>query len=207
MGEERIYEFNNCITMARVASKKTVNNDLGLLGTIAGLNKSDVKKVGNFGHFMVVITKDEAIYHSFIGYEVRSKAWVVGTDGKTSVASLFDWLCNLIDMQEESKGKETEPYPETDGSTYQDILDTMVIITEANISHPTTAFTDADEAGRFASRRIDWLMEQTKRLEESASAPPADETEEDLKKNFEHGQKAVVLEQAGDMEDIIKKNE
>ena len=193
--------------MARVASKKTVNNDLGLLGTIAGLNKSDVKKVGNFGHFIVVITKDTSIYHSFAGYEVRAKAWVLGADGNAGETSLFGWLSNLVDMQKEVKGKESEPYPETDGSTYQDVLDTMVIITEANISHPMTAFTDADEAGRFASRRLDWLMAQSKQLEESASAPPADETEEDLKKNFEHGQKAVVLEQAGDMEDIIKKDE
>lgn len=193
--------------MAKVASKKTVNNDLGLLGTIAGLNKKEVKKVGNFGHFMVVITNSEAIYHSFSGYEVRAKAWVVGIDAKAGEASLYVWLSNLVDMQEVVKGKESEPYPETGGSTYQDVLDTMVIITEANICYPMVAFTDADEAGKFASRRLDWMMEQEKKLEEAASANLTDETEEDQRKNFEHGQQAVILEQAAETDETTKEDE
>ena len=97
-------------------------------------------------------------------------------------------------MAKETKTKANELFPETD-ETYQDMLDAMIIITEANITFPMTAFADADEAGKFASERIKYFTSMQDKLETIMSTPVAEETEEDLKKNFEHGQQATIAEE------------
>jgi len=100
-------------------------------------------------------------------------------------------------MKNEVKGKENDIFPETD-VTYQDMLDSMVIITEANITHPITAFTDADDAARFAKDKMDYLGRMQKELETVMNTPVSEESDEDLKKNFEHGQQAILSEQAAE---------
>lgn len=100
-------------------------------------------------------------------------------------------------MKNEVKGKENDIFPETD-VTYQDMLDSMVIITEANITHPITAFTDADDAAKFAKNKMDYICRMQKELETVMNTPVSEETEEDLKKNFEHGQQAILAEQAAE---------
>lgn len=181
--------------MAKVARKKKVDNKAGLLKLVVGVRKEDVVDVADFGHFFIVLTKDGAIYHSYTGLEIRCKAWVMGFDGKAGDASLYSWLNNLVAMQKEAKGRESELFPETD-VTFADMLDNMVIVTEANLCHPTTAFVDMDSAAKFASERIKWLTERTKELEDAIDAEVAEESEADLKKDFESGQKAVLAEQS-----------
>ena len=83
---------------------------------------------------------------------------------------------------------------ETD-ATYADILDSMIIMTEANLCHPTTAFVDMDEAVKFANERLNWLLAKSKELENTINTAVKEESEEDLKKNFEDGQEAIIAEQ------------
>lgn len=47
--------------MARIAKKKTVDNNAGLLKVVVGINRKDVESVTDFGHFFIVILKDCAI--------------------------------------------------------------------------------------------------------------------------------------------------
>ena len=180
--------------MARVANKKTVDNDAGLLKTIEGIDKKKVVCVEDFGRFIVVLLKDEAIFHTHIGMEIRCKRWVTNLEGKANDASLFTWLANLVDMKREAKGKENLNFPETD-TTYADMLDSMIIMTEANLCHPVTAFVDMDEAVKFANERLSWLLAKSKELEGAIDAAVEEESEEDLKKIFEDGQKAIIAEQ------------
>ena len=116
-------------------------------------------------------------------------------EGHALTTTTFAWLENLVAMKKEVKGKENEIFPETD-VTYQDMLESIVIITEANMTHPITAFTDADDAAKFAKEKIDYIGRMHKELETVMNTPVSDETEEDLKKNFEHCQQAILAEQA-----------
>jgi hypothetical protein len=181
--------------MARVAKKKTVNNTKGLLSAI-DVDKRDVEKVVDFGRFIVVVTKDGVIYHTHIGLEIRCKMWLLNTDGKAVEGSLCAWLLNLVAMKEESEGKESELYPYAGTATYGDILDYMVIMTEANLQYPIVAFTDMKEATEFAEKRLNWLGDMLKKLEEVSGQPVKEEAIMDMKANFEHGASAILGEQA-----------
>ena len=48
--------------MARIAKKKTVDNNACLLKVVVGINRKDVESVTDFGHFFIVILKDSAIF-------------------------------------------------------------------------------------------------------------------------------------------------
>lgn len=180
--------------MARIAKKKTVDNNAGLLNTISGLDRKKVKEVADFGGFYVVLLKDEAIFRTHAGFEIRCKAWIRNMDGTVADTSLYAWLTNLVAMKHEVKGKEKEIFPETD-VTYQDVFDSMVIMTEANLTYPMAAFTDSDRASKFANEHLAWLRQKSEELEAAMNAPVAEETEEDLKKNFAHGEEAILAEQ------------
>lgn len=180
--------------MARIAKKKTVDNNAGLLNVISGLDKKKVKEVADFGGFYVVLLKDEAIFRTHAGFEIRCKAWIRNMDGTVADTSLYAWLTNLVAMKNEIKGKENEIFPETD-VTNQDMLDSMVIMTEANLTYPMAAFTDSDRAAKFATEHLDWLRKKSEELEAAMNAPVADETEDDLRKNFAHGEDAILAEQ------------
>lgn len=180
--------------MDRIANKKNVDNNAGLLNVISGIDKKKVKEVADFGGFFVVLLKDEAIFHTHAGFEIRCKAWIRTMDGTVAETTLYNWLTNLVAMKNEIKGKESEIYPETD-ATNQDILDSMVIMTEANLCYPMSAFTDADRASKFASEHLAWMSKMTEEMENAMNAEVKEETEEDLKKNFIHGEEAVLAEQ------------
>lgn len=184
--------------MARIAKKKTVDNNAGLLKVVDGINKKDVESVTDFGRFFIVILKNSAIFHTHIGFEARFKRWGgVDMEGRALTTTTFAWLENLVAMKNEVKGKENDIFPETD-VTYQDMLDSMVVITEANITHPLTAFLDGDDAAKFSKEKLDYLGRMQELLETAMNTPVSEETEEDLKKNFEHGQQAILAEQAAE---------
>lgn len=180
--------------MARTANKKTVNNNAGLLNVIDGVNKKDVVEIADFGSFFIVLLKDGAIFHTHLGYEIRCKRWVTDFNGDAKSASLYSWLENLILMKKEAVGKQDEIYPET-GVTFSDILDSMKTITEGNLLHPVTAFTDMESAAKFAQERLDWLIQKSRDLAEAMNKEVKEETEEDMKANFEHAQRYIVGEQ------------
>lgn len=170
---------------------KTLKNE-HLLNTIGGIvNKEDVKDIEDFGRYLVVILKDGCIFHTYSGLEIRAKAYVTDLTGNVAKASLYSWLVNLVDMKHETEGKEKEIFPETD-VTYADVLDSMCIITEANLCHPITAFIDMDEATKFTTGRIKYLTDMQKKLEEAVNTPVKEETEEDIEKNTKNAQIAIL---------------
>lgn len=182
--------------MAQIAKKGKVDNNIGLLKVVDGVNKKDVVSITDFGRFFVVILKDSVIVHFHVGYEARFKRWGgVDINGEAIQLTTYSWLENLVEAKNEAKGKEKELYPGTD-VTYNDVVDSMVIITEANLSHALTVFADADEAAKFAKERLDYLERMGNKLQETMNTPVAEETEDDLKKNFEHAQKAILAEEA-----------
>lgn len=189
--------------MARVANKKTVNNNLGLLKVVEGVDEKKVLSVTDFGSFFIVLLKDGAVYHTHIGYEVRCKRWLMDVNNEKKETTLYNWLVNLVKFKKEIKGKENELFPQTD-QTNQDMFDFTVTVTVANMLHPVSAFLDMDAATRFANERLAFLREQSEKLEATMNAEVKEETEEDLAKNFEHGQKAVMAEQAAE---ILKQQE
>lgn len=192
--------------MTKIATKKNVDNTAGILRFITGIKKSEVKEVADFGRFQIVILKDGAIFHTTTGFEVRCKAWTVDMEGKAVEASLYSWLCNVVSMQKETKGKENEEYPFT-GVTYGELLDAEVMMTEANLTFPINAFVDMEKAADFTQKHIQWLGDKIKELEDVINTPVTEETEEDLKKNFESGQQAVISEQAAEVMTKITKEE
>ena len=193
MVEEKIYNKHKKI-MAKIASKKNVNNNAGLLNVISGLDKKKVKEVADFGGFYVVVLKDEVIFRTHAGFEIRSKAWIRNMDGSVADTTLYTWLTNLVAMKNTVKGKENEIFPETDVS-YQDMLDSMIIMTEANLTYPMAAFVDPDKAVEFANNHLEWLRKKSEELEAAMNTPITEETEEDLKKNFIHDEEAILTEQ------------
>lgn len=193
--------------MAMTAKKKKVDNKAGLVGLVRGIDKSKVEKVQDFGRFLVVLLKDSAVYHSYTGFEVRCNAWCRGMASETKRASLYEWLVNLVGMKEACVKHGKESYPET-GMSYSDLLDTMIIMTEANLTHPITAFTDVDAAAKFANDYITWLGEKMKELGDTIDKETTDESTESLKKDFEHGANVINNEHAGELlKQIQKENE
>lgn len=180
--------------MARIAKKKTVDNNVGLLRVVEGVDEKKVVSVTDFGSFFIVLLKDGAIYHTHIGYEVRCKRWLMDLDNERKETTLYNWLANLVDFKNGIKGRETELFPETD-QTNQDMLDFTVTVTAANMLYPVSAFSDLETATKFANERLAYLREQSEKLERAMSTEAKDETEEDLAKDFEHGQKAILAEE------------
>lgn len=193
--------------MAMIAKKKKVDNKAGLIVLVRGIDRSKVEKVQDFGRFLVVLLKDSAVYHSYTGFEIRCNAWCRGMSSETKRASLYEWLVNLVGMKEACIKHGKENYPET-GMSYNDLLDTMVIVTEANLTHPITAFTDVDEAAKFANEYIAWLGDKMKELGDTMDKEAKEESSEDLKKDFEHGLEAINKDGANEvLKDIQKANE
>lgn len=184
--------------MARIAKKKTVDNNAGPLRVVEGIDEKKVVSVTDFGSFFIVLLKDGAIYHTHIGYEVRCKRWIMDVNNERKEGLLYNWLSNLVEMKKMIKGKENELFPETD-QTNQNMLDFTVLCTEANMLHPVSAFADANVAAKFAQERLAYLQEQTKKLEDAMVTPMKEETAEELAKNFEDGQRAVMAEQAAEV--------
>lgn len=192
--------------MARIAKKKTVDNGLGLLNVVEGVDKKKVVSVTDFGSFFIVLLQDGAIYHTHIGYEVRCKRWVMDVNGKDSNESLlYLWLANLVEFKEGMAGKENESFKalaEAEGDvngvgedvTNGDMLEYAKAITAANMLHPVSAFADMNVAAKFANERLAYLREMAEKLEETYQAGVKAEEEEALRKNYEEGEKAVMKE-------------
>lgn len=180
--------------MARIAKKKKVDNNAGLLNVIDGIKRTDVTEVADFGPFFIVLLKDGAIYHTHFGYEVRCKRWLMDLSGGTNETTLYNWLCNLVQMKKATAGHEDEMFPETD-QTKEQMLEYSKLITDANMLHPVTAFSDLETATKFANERINYLRESSQKLDSAMNSNVKEESEEDLKKNFEQGQQEIIADQ------------
>ena len=181
--------------MAKIASKKaakgtrTVSNEV-----VYGIAKKDITETVDFGCFEIVLCKGGAMFRTHTGFHIWTAPWVMTMEGKSETNNLYQWLLNLVEMKHETEKHPNDVFPEVqNGATYEDVLEGMKLLTISNLMYPVTAFVDVDEATEFAHKRLDWLTEMSMRLEEAASQAK-EETEDDLRKNFEHGQQAVMDE-------------
>lgn len=161
------------------------------------IKESDVLERENFGSFEIIISKQGAIFKNYTGYRVFTTPYAVGLDGVAHETSLYAWLKYVVDFKKSIKGKENEMFGET-GSTNQEFLDGMKVLTEANLIKPQAVFTDINEAQKEAENYMKWLGGQMKDLEEVINTAPQ---EEDLKANAEFEQKAIMAEEAKEVFD------
>lgn len=156
------------------------------------IKESDVLERENFGSFEIVITKGYACFKNYTGFRVFTTPYAVGLDGVAHETSLYAWLKYMVDFKKSIKGKENEMFGET-GSTNQEFLDGMKVVTESNLIKPMAVFTDIDEAQKEAENYLKWMEQQMKDLDKVMNTTPP---EEDLKANAEFEQKAIMAEEA-----------
>lgn len=174
---------------------------------------ADIVERAAFGRFEVIKAKHGIMYKNYTGYHVWTTPYVVDENGRAQEKSLYAWLDNLLQFKANASGREGEYYdwgipedarPGGDNSlppavTYGDMLDTMSLMTEANIEHPTTVFTDENYAAQFAIKRMAWMREQMERLQEAMKTPVKEETEDDIKRNFEDAERERIMRESLDI--------
>lgn len=160
------------------------------------IQSKDVIEREHFGRFEVIKTKKGIMFKNYTGYHVWTTPYAVGTDGKAHETSLYSWLDELLQMKRAYTGHEDEPL--TEGVEYKkgDVLQAMIITTEANLINPMVVFLDRDKATQNASEQIKWMNEMAKKLQETMDAPAP---EEDLKADAEFNAKMEAQETINEM--------
>lgn len=182
----------------RTATKRTVANK-GNEGYEFFLRNKDIIERANFGRFEIIKTKQGIMFKNYTGFHVWTTPYAVGTDGKAHETSLYEWMDELLDMNNAYKGHEDEPVAEDSKYTKGDVMNAMRIATEANLIRPMTAFIDRDKAFQQAEEHMKWLNEMQEKLKETMENPLQEETDEDLRKNAEAEAKAENMETLANM--------
>lgn len=186
---------NDKKTPGKTASKKTVDNGKAYEFVI---RKNEIKDEADFGSFKVLLTPRGAIFKNYIGLLTFVSPYAVGVDGKAQKLNTYAWLENLVGMYHICKEHGDEQYEDVteDGKivTYNDMLETLRIITEAHFTKITTAFIDSDHAAKEAKEHIDWLGEMQKKLADAMKEAASEE--EAVKADAEEGAKVIYTEAA-----------
>lgn len=161
------------------------------------IKESDVLERENFGSFEIIVCRTGIMFKNYTGYKVFTTPYAVGLDGVAHETSLYAWLKYMVDFKKSIAGNENGMFGET-GSTNQDFLDGMKVVTEANLIKPMAVFTDIDEAQKEAENYLKWMEQQMKDLDKAMDTTPP---EEDLKANAEFEQKAIMAEEAKEVFD------
>lgn len=181
-----------------IARKKTVNNKAGYV--VKPIIAKDIVKQADFGAFKITKTKECIAYTNYVGYVVITKPYTTTPEGKATELSLYAWLNYVLDIKEHLDVHKDEPFEEL-GVTCGDWLETLKVVTEANITKPCVVFTDSNYAMHEADMHIKWLNEKSKQLMEAMLAPVP---EEDEKANAEEFGRAIDAENASDILDTEK---
>lgn len=176
--------------MANYAKKKTVNNKAGYV--IKPISAKDVVKEADFGTFKITKTRECIAYTNYVGYAVITKPYTTTPYGKATELSLYAWLNYVLESKENLEAHKDEVFENLD-VTCGEWLETLKLITEANITKPCVVFTDSDYAMQEADKHIKWLNEKSKQLMEAMSKPAP---EEDEKANAEEFGRAKDAEMA-----------
>lgn len=157
------------------------------------INPTEVVKQRNFGAYEVVKVKGGIIFRTYTGYMLYFSEFTTDKDGKASPLTAYLWLDNMLNIADYAEKNGQEMFPDTD-MTYIDVLNYYQIVTEANLTYPLVAFIDVDKATEFADKHIKWLADKAEQLESAVFGEVKEETEEDVKKNVENAEKAVMAE-------------
>lgn len=124
----------------------------------------------HFGSFAIVLTERGALYETYTGYHVWTTPFAADKDGGVQKKSLYAWLLNVVEV---SRVADVSPDLRVGGSgiTYRELLDTLRIMTEANMLHPMSAFVDEGRAMDFAVKYMDWLNSRYEDLKSSIANP------------------------------------
>lgn len=174
----------------KIANKKTVDNHLGYV--VKPILAKDIQKQADFGTFKITKTRECIAYTNYVGYTVITKPYTTTPEGKATELSIYAWLNYVLDIKEYLDTHKDESF-ENLGVTCGEWLETLKIVTEANITKPCVVFTDSNYAMDEANRHIKWLDEKSKQLMEAMSAPVS---EEDEKANAEEFGRAIDAENA-----------
>lgn len=154
------------------------------------ITEEEIEAQADFGTFKITRTKSAIAYTNYAGYTVITKPYTTTPEGKAGELSLYSWLNYCI----EAKGQlsaDPEAFSSVPDVTNEDWLESIKIITEANITKPCVVFTDLDYAMQEAVKHIDWLNEMSGTLLDAMSKTPP---EEDEKANAEAFGEAVDTE-------------
>lgn len=184
------------------ASKKTVNNKSGYV--VKPIAVKDIVKQADFGTFKITKTRECIAYTNYVGYAVITKPYTTTPEGNATELSLYAWLNYVLDIKEYLDAHDEELYEDL-GITCGEWLETLKVVTEANITKPCVVFTDSNYAMEEADKHIKWLNEKSKQLMEAMSAPVS---EEDEKANEEEFGRAIDADNASNiLNDEIENNE
>lgn len=167
--------------MAKVANKKTVNNKAGYV--LKPIAVKDIEKQADFGTFKITRTKECIAYTNYVGYSVITKPYTTTPEGNATELSLYAWLNYVLDSKEYLDAHKEEPYEDL-GVTCGQWLETLKLVTEANITKPCVVFTDSNYAMEEANRHIKWLDEKSKLLMKTMSEPAPEEDEKAVAEEF-----------------------
>lgn len=181
--------------MAKVASKRTVNNKAGYV--VKPITAKDIEKQADFGTFKITRTKECIAYTNYVGYSVITKPYTTTPEGNATELSLYAWLNYVLDIKEYLDAHKDELYEDL-GVTCGQWLETLKLVTEANITKPCVVFTDSNYAMEEANRHIKWLDEKSKQLMTAMSEPTPGEDE---KANAEEFGRAIDAENAANVLD------
>lgn len=173
-----------------IASKKKVNNKLGFV--VKPISAKDVVKEADFGTFKITKTKECIAYTNYVGYAVITRPYTTTPEGKATELSLYAWLDYVLGMKDYLEAHKDEPFEDL-GVSCGEWLETIKIVTEANITKPCVVFTDSNYAMEEADKHIKWLNEKTKQLMTAMSEPVP---EEDEKANTEEFGRAIDADNA-----------
>lgn len=164
------------------------------------IGSGEVLERQHFGAFELVKTRRGIMFKTYTGFHVWTTPYAAGLDGKARQKSLYAWLDNLIEAKKAYEGHEGEAFGDS-GRTKGEVLEAMVIMTEANLAAPLTAFVDEERASGFALEYMAWLNGMQERLAEAMSAPaPA----EDPKADAEEGDGASLMGEAAQLAEAVQ---
>lgn len=165
----------------RLASKKKVNNAVGYV--VKPIAVKDIEKQADFGTFKITRTMDNIAYTNYVGYAVITKPYTTTPEGKATELSLYAWLNYVMEIKEYLDAHKDEPFEDL-GVTCAEWLETLKVVTEANITKPCVVFTDSDYAMKEADNHIKWLNEKSQQLLDAMSAPLPEEDEKAVAEEF-----------------------
>lgn len=157
------------------ANKKNTNAITGYV--VKPITTKDIVKQADFGTFKITKTKESIAYTNYVGYAVITKPYTTTPQGEAAELSLYAWLNYVLEIKEHLDNHKDQPFEDL-GITCQQWLETLKIVTEANITKPCVVFTDSDYAIQEADKHVKWLDQKAKQLLEASTTPPEEDQKE-----------------------------
>lgn len=172
------------------------------------IKPEDVVRQVMFPHFKVVMLKDGVWYENYHGSVTYAKRYTLVPGFGASETTLYQWFDELLKTYDAYKDCREEKIDQKNvsGLTKGDIIDYLVLVTEANLVKPSIVFADQEEASKAAIEVLQYINSRQDKLNEVASGVVKEETEEDKKAFLDEASAAVALDNLNedDVKDMAK---